>query len=315
MEEMIKKEQEQMKILHIGDIAGVPQELAKAQRKLGHKSDVLSFTKHPFCYDLDYCYMLNARFPMNYIKMIGLVRLINKYDILHFHGHSLKSSGIDIILWKILRKKIIIHHHGSELRYKGEKYIYSKFADKILVSTPDLLEWSPTSVWIPNPIDTSKYKFVEPNLNTHKLRILHAPSDRNIKGTEYVIKATDILKQEGYDFELILLEKMSHEYVIKQIKLSDIIVDQLLIGWYGVFSIESMGMGKPVLCYIKKNLSEKHTELPILSTTPKSVYDNLKLLLENSELRIELGIKSRKYVEEMNDSNNIAKKLLEMYTN
>lgn len=48
-------------ILHIGDIAGVPQELSRAQRKIiGFKSDVLSFEPNPFRYNrfilpINYC--------------------------------------------------------------------------------------------------------------------------------------------------------------------------------------------------------------------------------------------------------------------
>ncbi len=37
-----------MKILHIGDVAGVPQNIAQAQRELGYKSDVLSYKKTSF---------------------------------------------------------------------------------------------------------------------------------------------------------------------------------------------------------------------------------------------------------------------------
>jgi glycosyltransferase involved in cell wall biosynthesis len=223
---------------------------------------------------------------------------------------------VDSILWKTLKKRLIVHHHGSELRFVGEKYIYSKFADKILVSTPDLLEWSPNGIWLPNPIDTREYEFVEPNSQPHKLRILHAPSSRGAKGTEFVIKAIDKLKKNGYDIEFVLLENVPHEEVLKQIQSSDIIVDQLIFGWYGVFSIEAMCMGKPVLCYIRNDLIDKYCQnLPILNTSSEAVYENLVKLIENPEQRIDLGIQSRKYIEIIHDSEVISKKLVEIYTN
>jgi hypothetical protein len=43
-----------MKILHIGDVAGAPQKIAQTQRKLGYKSDTLSFRKHLFGYEADF---------------------------------------------------------------------------------------------------------------------------------------------------------------------------------------------------------------------------------------------------------------------
>jgi hypothetical protein len=70
-------------------------------------------------------------------------------------------------------EKLVIHHHGSEFRFKGEEYIYSKFADNILVSTPDLLEWAPDGIWLPNPIDTKEYELIETSTQNSKLRILH----------------------------------------------------------------------------------------------------------------------------------------------
>lgn len=307
-----------MKILHIGDVAGVPQNIAQVQRELGYESDVLSYKKHPFGYKTDFYYPIKSKFPYHYVKRFFIfLKLFNNYDVYHFHGGTLLPKGIDSILWKVLKKKLIVHHHGSELRFKGEKYIYSKFADRILVSTPDLLEWSPNGIWIPNPVDIRKYKFVEPNLQTHKLRILHAPSSRKIKGTEYVMQAIDKLKKDGYDTEFILLENVSHDEVIRQLKTVDIVIDWINpnFGIYGVFSIEAMCMGKPVLCYIRKDLMDKYYHnLPILNTGPESIYENIIKLIENPQQRVELGIKSRQYVEEIHDSSVIVKRLIEIYT-
>lgn len=304
-----------MRILHIGNVAGIPQELAKEQRKLGYKSEVTSFQNHPFNYSNEHCYPVNSKFPYNYIeRFIIFLKIFYKYDIYHFHGGTILPKGVDSIIWKLLEKRLIIHHHGSELRYKKEEYMYSKCADKIIVSTPDLLEWSPHAIWLPNPIDTQRYLFVKSHLQAHKLRILHAPSNQSVKGTEYVIQAINKLEQDGYDIDFILLENISHDEVLKQIELSDIIVDQLILGWYGVFSIEAMCIGKPVLCYIKPDLLVSFQDLPILNTTPESVYTNLIKLIESPELRIKLGIQGRKYVEKTHDSRMITKKLIDLYT-
>lgn len=304
-----------MRILHIGDVAGVPQKMAQAQRELGHKSDVLSYQRHIFGYKVDFCYPIGSKFPYNYIKrFIVFLEFAGKYDVYHFHGGTLLPKGIDSILWKILNKKIIVHHHGSELRFKSEEYVYSKFADKILVSTPDLLEWSPNAIWLPNPIDTKEYESVELNSQIHKLKILHAPSSRGIKGTEYVIQAINKLKENGYMIEFILLENVSHNEVLKQIMLSDIVIDQLILGWYGMFSIEAMCMGRPVLCYIKNDLANIYKNLPILNTNPNILYDNLTKLIEDEGLRMELGILGKKYAEEVHGSKIIAERLIKLYS-
>lgn len=74
-------------------------------------------------------------------------------------------------------------------------------------------------------------------------------SNKAKKGTEYIIKAVNELKNEGYKVNLILIENMPHKKVIEYYKNSDIVIDQLLIGWYGMVSIEGMALGKPVCIY------------------------------------------------------------------
>ena len=74
----------------------------------------------------------------------------------------------------------------------------------------------------------------------------------------------------------------------------DIIIDQLIVGWYGVLSIEGMCMGKPVMCYIQQDLSEIYPKLPILNTNPNSIRMDLIKLIENPEYRIKLGNQGRR---------------------
>lgn len=81
-----------------------------------------------------------------------------------------------------------------------------------------------------------------------------------------------------------------------------------------MFSLEAMFMKKPVLCYIREDLAEKYKNLPILNTKPEFVYDNLIKLIENKELRLELGIIGWKYIENVYESKKIAAKLIELYS-
>jgi hypothetical protein len=85
-------------------------------------------------------------------------------------------------------------------------------------------------------------------------------------------------------------------------KTADIIVDQILIGTYGVFAIESMAMGKPVITYISDEMKEKlPSELPIVSGSVQSVESVLEELIKDGVLRREKGIAGRKYVEDYHD--------------
>jgi len=315
-----------LSILHIGNIAGVPQELSRAQRKLGLRSDVLSFEQHPFEYEIDIYYPTKLPRFLKSIRFIGTsLRLIEKmsnllgistrYDIFHFHFSSILPFGVDVLAWKALKKRIIIHHHGSDIRYKGELRMYSKFADKIFVSTPDLLEWSSNAEWVPNPISLDKFPYVgvEDKNKSEEINIVHAPSSRAKKGTEYVIEAVNKLKKEGYKINLILVENMPYKKAIECYKKADIVIDQLLIGWYGMVSIECMALGKPVCVYIRDDLESFMPFIPVLNTSPKNIIENIRILIEDEKLRKELGRKGRKYVELMHDAKKVIRKVIDMY--
>lgn len=301
-------------ILHVGDIAGVPQELSKAQRRLGLKSDVMSFIPHPFDYGVDLYRPTRLPFPLKYAeRLLSLSKVVDDYDVLHFHYSSLVPFEFDLPLWKMLGKRIIMHFHGDDIRNKGEGLICSRFADRVLVSTPDLLAWSRRAVWLPNPIDLNKYQFIGAKEHVGSIKLVHAPSFRTAKGTEHVLKAVDDLQEEGYDVELILVENMAHNEALEQYKRADVVVDQLLLGWYGVFAIECMALGKPVLVYIRNDLYSYLNDMPLIDTTPFKLKEDLKMLIKDASLREYIGIKARKYVEQAHSSDEIAKCVINLY--
>jgi glycosyltransferase involved in cell wall biosynthesis len=75
--------------------------------------------------------------------------------------------------------------------------------------------------------------------------VLHAPSSRARKGTEHVIAACEQL-----DCELEIVEGLDHREAFERYRNADVVVDQLNAGWYGVFAIEAMALGKPVVTFL-----------------------------------------------------------------
>lgn len=137
-----------------------------------------------------------------------------------------------------------------------------------------------------------------------KIKIAHCPNHRGFKGTEFVIEAIERLKNSGYSIDLILFENVPNNILLKRIKNEvDILVEQLICPTYGMNAVEGMACGKPVLTNLSNvNYSQVFrrysflNECPILSTNPENIYDNLKLLLDNKDLREELGQLGIKYV-------------------
>ena len=86
--------------------------------------------------------------------MVWLARCFwfsRKFDIIHVH------CGIQWLkFYRLLNpwKKIIIHLHGTNIRGRWDKEPGLKYADQIIVSTPDLLEGAPEGTqYLPNPVD------------------------------------------------------------------------------------------------------------------------------------------------------------------
>lgn len=147
-----------MKILHIWDIGGDSYLLAKYQRKLGHQSDVIKN------YGFD---------PYGHISFYGGNEFKTRIWVGEFYFYCLwKSRNYDLIhvhyLYKLIpllrkffpKKKIILHYHGSDCRYTplAKRKKAEKMADVVLLSTPDLKEFVPEGLYVPNPIDTEHFK-------------------------------------------------------------------------------------------------------------------------------------------------------------
>lgn len=56
----------------------------------------------------------------------------------------------------------------------------------------------------------------------------------------------------GKKIEINLIEGISHDLALKIYSNADIVIDQILIGWYGAFAVEAMKMGIPVIAYIRE---------------------------------------------------------------
>ena len=153
------------------------------------------------------------------------------------------------------------------------------------------------------------------NLNSEKLIIGHAPSNRDVKGTRFLLDAIDKLKKKNHNFEFILIENLSHEEALKKYQKIDILVDQLLAGWYGGVAVEAMSLGKLVIAYLRESdlrfiPLEMKSEMPIFNADPKSIYSKLhEVISMKREDLYDLSLKSRNYVEKWHDPRIITDRL------
>lgn len=336
-----------MRVLHAPvDIAGQASTLVLALKELGIEADLLIFDKKYSMrfYDINLSLSEKTMIEKHFVLLSNFIRCLFKYDIFHFHfGQSLLPANLDLPILKLFGKKTIMHYWGSDIRqadiamnylfFKALdelKNVYPEEADKYklkkmkrieklvnitIIGDYPYLVFSPKSVVLKQVLNISKIHFIGCENKNERIKIIHAPSNRVIKGTKYVLAAIERLKEEKYNIDCILIEKQSNADLLEICKDADIIVDAILMESHGIFSMEGMALGKPVLCRTDEKFLKYYPGLPILRTDPDNIYENLKLLIENPDLRKELGEKGRKYVEEIHDSKKIAKQLIELYRN
>ena len=134
--------------------------------------------------------------------------------------------------------------------------------------------------------------------------IAHAPNHKGCKGTEFIINAIEKLKENGYKIKFILIEKKQNFEVQKILNEEvDILIEQLIFTGFGLNGVEGMATGITTI----SNLEDKNyilplkrwtyfAECPVVSSCPETILITLKKLIENPELREELGRCGRKYV-------------------
>lgn len=116
------------------------------------------------------------------------------------------------------------------------------------------------------------------------IRIIHAPSNHKVKGTQFVRAAIDRLRADGRQFEYIELINVSNEEVLEALSHGHIALNQFFAFTPGVFGIEAMAHGCVMLCSadrtIEPELPEGANEAWVV-TRGDQLYTNLKRLLDN----------------------------------
>jgi glycosyltransferase involved in cell wall biosynthesis len=192
-----------------------------------------------------------------------------------------------------------------------------RLADLVLYVNPELGHVVPRGSFLPyGNVDLEALR-PSPRAVRDKPVILHAPSDPAIKGTRQIAEALDALRTE-FEFEFRLVQGLSHAEALALYADADLLVDQLLAGWYGGLAVELMAMGKPVACYIREEdigfvPAGMRAELPILRIHPHTLVDDLRRVLSNREQWVLQGARSRQFVQDWHDPRKLAQVLLGAY--
>ncbi len=334
-------------------VGGMPWSLAQAERKLGLDSNVLLTEQNWLDYSYDIClhFENKSKFEKAIKRIKTFFEVRDKYDVFHFNfGSTLIdyfNYGIHLIDLPFYKGKKVFTYNGCDARQKyptitrtifsacheddcyggicnsgNRDYIkkkriekVSKYADHIFAVNPDLLYFLPKekSSFLPyavaswNDIKYDGYKI------SNKICLVHAPTNRGAKGSKYILRALENLKNRCKNIEILIIENVPNKDAINLYKKAQIVIDQVLIGWYGGLAVEVMKMGKPVAVFIRdedlKFIPQemaKQLKDTIINVNPFNLEEELSKYIENTNLLIQKSQASLEYVHRWHDPKYVA---------
>ena len=306
-----------LRIVHCPvNTAGVPWANVQALRRRDVDAQLVVFNRYELHSEADWSLERHGGLARKQLtQWSALLRLLPHTDVFHFYfGLTLVPRSVQFPILRALRKKSVMHYLGSDIRGKAPSELaFGKKAGAQVVGSYDAIRWVPEAEVIPPGIDV---KAIEPAPPSDRSRpvILHAPSSRRRKGTEHVIAAC-----AGLDADLVLVEGVHHDEAFERYREADIVVDQLNAGWYGLFAIECMALGKPVVTFLHDEAVQRTEEalgttIPIVSATKNDLRARLEPLVASAAERRRIGAASRTYAEQVHDLDRVADRLLALYS-
>jgi glycosyltransferase involved in cell wall biosynthesis len=297
------------------NVAGIPWENVQALRRKGVDARLVVFRRGKLHPEADWSLERHGGLPRRLVTQFGaLARLLPQTDVFHFYfGLTLVPPSLQFPILKAARKKSVFHYLGTDIRGKAPAELADgKRAGAEIVGSYAALRWVPEAHVVPPGLDLRPFTPVPPSDNPRPL-VVHAPSNREKKGTRFVIEACERLP-----VDLDIVEGVPHLEARERYARADIVVDQLNAGWHGVFALEAMALGKPVVAHLDEETVERSAEgfgirVPIVPATKENLAVALRPLVESPALRRELGAASRAYVERVHDIDRIADRLIAIY--
>lgn len=261
-----------------------------------------------------------------------LVYLLLRHDIfVHFFNVDGYLAGtwlryIEFPLLRFFGKSIICMAYGSDVQTRGrmEERLRPFYEDleresrvrrnvahtahwaSYKISGGDLYRHMPYDICIHLlSVDVEAYTPAYPRVdNSGPVRIVHATGHRHLKGSDAIERACEDLRKQGLNIDYVFVSGLPNREARRIYATADIIVDQLLLGCYGMFAVEGMALGKPVVSYLADDViaaNPTYPFCPIVNAGSETIVSRLRELVVDSTLRHELGRRSRRYVEAYHD--------------
>jgi hypothetical protein len=323
------------------DIAFVPSTLVHGLNQRGYPAFLLNLYRHPLVdtpgWFFDRSLLHSVRFMR---KVVAFIYCMFRFRIFHYHFNALVFNEFDeLTLLRRSGKLIVAHYHGCDVRRPsklrgrerfsvcGECHIDCREAERVergrrfisaahlqLCALPDIIDQAPGAKLLLNPLGPAMTGKIRSRQSRDEIVIVHAPSNRPLKGTAHVIEAVSRLREAGHRLRLEIVEHRSHATAMKVYDTADLAIDQLVHGWYGVFALEMLSRGIMVLSYIRADLARGLEDCPMVNVNPDTLHARLETILVHRQyLDADLPRRSAAYLARYHSLESCAARLQEMY--
>ena len=282
-------------------------------------------------------------------------KILPEYDVWHFNfSQTFFFYPLNLLILKLCGKKIVATFRGADcetdldfakfnpiiLAHPKEEWpsffrnfhhlswqgrlvkrvrtrIISWLADWPVVNAPYLASSVPGyKQIIPYARDLEKIEKFKTNQHNPKLTILHIPSQPEVKGTVYIKKAFDNLAPKYPNCDFKILDFMPYDQALQEMAQADIIIEQLIIGWYSGQSVEAMALGRAAMCFLEPtymDLVPFGHDVPIANTNVFTFEEDLEKLINDPVRCQKLAAAGPAYVHAHHAAEKIAESYKKVY--
>lgn len=351
---MLKKDPLKSKRIFVGfnsaGAAGI-YAFSRILKRRGYEIDFFGIKQTHFKMPVDFLLVFSSNSIKSlFQRILYFIKILPRYDIFHLNfAEAFFFYPLNLILLKLFGKKIVVTFRGIDVQTDLEflpKRLYEKipaqkwplyyqmqflgvnlakkirrkfftfFADKVILTGPFLASSvSRFDKIIPYAREIKTLEKFKKNYQ--KVRVLHVPSDSVVKGTEIIEKSFKNLSKKYPKIDFKILQKIPREQLLQEIANADILIDQLLIGWYGGQAVEAMAMGKIVMAYLNPaylGLVAFSRQIPIWNTNYWTIEQDLDNLLSVYDaLKKDFSKKAIEFARKHHDDKKIAQEYLDVY--
>lgn len=335
------------------EIAGIYGNMCKALQ--GEEIDTVAWFKykHPFGYSdgnqrwnkfIDALEKIQVRIIRGPVRQVAffvmfLYYVFTRNVFIFGFGQTFFTNNYDLVFLKLLRKKIILHFAGSDsrlalingatpdemavnlqminLKIKKLRFL-EKYADIVIVhplSSQLHIKKSISSIWLGMPFKMNE-DIDQIGIN-NKIKILHAPSRIECKGTMIIRRVIENLQLKYDNIEYKELHNVPHSEVLSALKQCDLVIDELYSDTFMAgLATEAAFFGKPsvVGSYAREELKKFfHYDKEVsFMIDPENLESELEKIICDPDRIKEMGNNAKKFVHTMWSPSKVAQNYLSL---